>query len=312
MTSAPTTTAQMTTGSVTSRDGTAIGYLRVGHGPGVVLLHGSMESARSHTGLALALAGDFTVYLPDRRGRGMSGAYPPGYGMRTEIEDLQAILAESGAQMVFGVSAGGLVALEAARTLPAIRKVAVYEPALLMAASRHTGWLSRFDQEIARGDVAAAMVTSMYGLELAPPVFKIMPRRLLVSLTNMAMKSEDKKATSEAATMRKLAPTVHYEGVLLAEMASTIATFAEVPAEVLLLGGSKGLPFLKPSLDALARTLPHNRRVEFPGLDHGGSSDAGGTNPGGGKPEIVAREMRSFFTARGSPGQSAGRELTAG
>ena len=67
---------------------------------------------------------------------------------------------------------------------------------------------------------------------------------------------------------------------------------------MLLLGGSKGLPFLKPSLDALARTLPHNRRVEFPGLDHGGSSDAGGTNPGGGKPEIVAGEMRSFFTTQ--------------
>jgi hypothetical protein len=36
--------------------------------------------------------------------------------------------------------------------------------------------------------------------------------------------------------------------------------------------------------------------VEFPGLDHGGSSDASGTNPGGGKPETVAREIRSFFT----------------
>jgi hypothetical protein len=36
--------------------------------------------------------------------------------------------------------------------------------------------------------------------------------------------------------------------------------------------------------------------VEFPGLDHGGSSDASGTNPGGGKPELVAGEMRRFFT----------------
>ena len=52
-----------------------------------------------------------------------------------------------------------------------------------MDASRHTGWISRFDQEMARGNVAAAMVTSMYGLELAPPIFKVMPRRLLESLT---------------------------------------------------------------------------------------------------------------------------------
>ncbi len=68
-------TAPMTTGSVSSADGTTIGYLQVGHGPAVVILHGSNESARSHTQLALALADAFTVYLPDRRGRGQSGPH---------------------------------------------------------------------------------------------------------------------------------------------------------------------------------------------------------------------------------------------
>src|SRR5690349_24767484 len=97
----------MTSGRVTSRDGTPIGYLKTGRGPAVVILHGSMESARSHTLLAQALAGDFTVYLPDRRGRGMSGPHRPDHSVRTEVEDLQAVLAESGAQLVFGVSAGG-------------------------------------------------------------------------------------------------------------------------------------------------------------------------------------------------------------
>ncbi len=72
-----TTTAQMTSGSVASTDGTRIGYLRLGRGPAVVLLHGSNESARSHTQLARALADTFTVYLPDRRGRGMSGPHKP-------------------------------------------------------------------------------------------------------------------------------------------------------------------------------------------------------------------------------------------
>jgi len=288
-------TAPMTKGSVVSKDGTSIGYLRLGQGPAVVLLHGSMESARSHTRLALALAGAFTVYLPDRRGRGMSGPYGPGYGIRTEVEDLDAVLAESGAQMVFGVSAGGLAALEAARTRPAIRKVAVYEPAQLIDTAWPAGWISRFDQEMAQGNVAAALITSMYGFDLAPPFFKLMPRRLLESLTRMGMNREDKKAASDTVTMRQLAPTLRYEGMLLAEMAGTTGTFTEVPADVLLLGGSKGLPFLKPALDALAQTLPHNQRVEFPGLDHGGSSDASSTNPRGGKPEIVARQIRPFF-----------------
>jgi pimeloyl-ACP methyl ester carboxylesterase len=99
------TTAEMTTGSVVSKDGTRIGYLRVGQGPTVVLLHGSNESARSHIRLALALADTFTLYLPDRRGRGMSGPHRPDHGIRTEVEDLQAVLAGSEAQKVFGVSA---------------------------------------------------------------------------------------------------------------------------------------------------------------------------------------------------------------
>ena len=38
----------MTSGRVTSRDGTPIGYLKTGRGPAVVIMHGSMESARSH------------------------------------------------------------------------------------------------------------------------------------------------------------------------------------------------------------------------------------------------------------------------
>jgi len=45
-----------TTGSVTSKDGTTIGYRQLGHGPGVVLLHGMMSSGQNHMQLAEALA----------------------------------------------------------------------------------------------------------------------------------------------------------------------------------------------------------------------------------------------------------------
>jgi pimeloyl-ACP methyl ester carboxylesterase len=292
----PTATAQITTGSVASKDGTRIGYLRTGQGPAVVLLHGSNESARSHTQLALALADRFTVYLPDRRGRGMSGGYGPGYGIRTEVEDLGAVLTESGAERVFGVSVSALIALEAVRTGSAIHKIAAYEPALLMGGTRYTGWVSRFDDEMAHGRVAAALITSLRGLDLAPPAFKRMPRRLAEAITDLAMNSEDKKATGDTVTMRMLAPTIRYEGVLLAEMAGTIDTFANVFAEVLLLGGTMKRPaFIKPAFDALTETLPHSRTVVFPGLDHGGSADVSNTNRGG-KPEVIAPAISSFFT----------------
>ena len=291
-----TDTGGMTTGLVTSIDGTPIGYLRVGRGPAVVLLHGSNESARSHTQLALALASTFTVYLPDRRGRGLSGPHRPDHSMRTEVEDLQAVVAHADARKVFGVSASALIALQAARTTPAICQVAVYEPALLMDTSgRYTSWVRRFDQEMARGQTADALITSIRGFDLAPLAFRILPRRLLVAATNAAMRKEDAQAVPGAITMRQLAPTLRYEPLLLAETAGTIATFADVPADVLLMGGDMKRPaFIQPAFDALAQTLPRVRYAVFPGLDHGGSSDVGPANRGG-KPEIVAPAIRSFF-----------------
>ena len=290
------TAGQMTTGSVTSTDGTPIGYLRAGRGPAVVVLHGSNESARSHTQLALALADAFTVYLPDRRGRGLSGPHRPDHSMHTEVEDLQAVVAHSGAQRVFGVSVSALIALQAARTTPAIRQVAAYEPALLMDTSgRYTNWVGRFEEEMAHGQVADALITCMYGFDLAPPTFKILPRRLLAAATNAAMRKEDSHAAPGTVTMRELAPTLRHEAQLVAEMAGTIATFADVAADVLLAGGDMKRPaFIRPGFDALAGTLPHNRCAVFRGLDHGGSADAGPANRGG-KPEIVAPPIRSFF-----------------
>ncbi len=72
------------TGCVASKDGTTIGYHQLGHGPALVLVHGAMESAQSHQELAQALASDFSVYVPDRRGRGHSGPHGEDYGLAKE------------------------------------------------------------------------------------------------------------------------------------------------------------------------------------------------------------------------------------
>jgi pimeloyl-ACP methyl ester carboxylesterase len=163
----------------TSADGTKISYRTLGSGPGVILLHGAMESAHSHMGMARALAECFTVHLPDRRGHGESGPYPDNYGIRTEVEDLGAVLEQTGSSRVFGVSEGALIVLAAASALPAVRKVVVYEPALILDGSDYTSWLPRYDREMAEGKVAAALVTSMSGLRLGPPPW--FPRGLLVA-----------------------------------------------------------------------------------------------------------------------------------
>lgn len=293
--SAVATHEHYTIGFVTSKDGTTIGYRQLGHGPGVVMLHGAMESARSHMQLAGALADVFTVYLPDRRGRGMSGPTGNDYSTQREIEDLDALLTSTSAHNVFGVSSGGLIALQAALTLPAIQKAALYEPALFLDGKMPVEVLTRYDQEIADGKLAAALVTGMKGARMGPPIFNLMPNWLLERLTAMAMASEDKKAKSDDITMRMLAPTLHNDFTVVAEMSGNIERFRDVRAEMLLLGGSKSPAYLKAALSALEKAVPHvAHRIEFSGLDHGGSSDLSNTNRGG-NPERVAQELRRFF-----------------
>lgn len=279
-------------GSVISRDGTTIGYRQCGQGPGLVVVHGANLSSQNLMQLARQLSDAFTVYVPDRRGRGLSGPFGEDYSMRKEVEDVEALLHHTGARHVFGISSGGLIALEAALTLPAIAKLALYEPALLMNAER-TEWLARYDQEIAQGKTAAALVTSLKGLQLGGAVLNAFPW-LLETMTNKMMESESKKAQTGDVTMKMLAPTLHYDGQLLVEMTGKLDRFTSLSADTLLLGGSKGLPYLKPALDALEKRLPQAKRVEVPGLDHGGACDVSPTNRGG-KPDLVALELKRFF-----------------
>lgn len=282
-----------TTASVTSQDGTIIGYRQLGHGPGVVLLHGAMESADSHMQLAEALADAFTIYLPDRRGRGISGAYGAGDSAQESIEDLDAILTRTGAHAVFGVSSGAIICLQAALTLPAIRKVAVYEPPFFVSdLATPTALLARYDREIAAGKVTAALVTGMQGAQMGPPVFNVMPRWLLEALTNMAMNAEERKARPGDVTMRMLAPTLHQDFALAVEGSERLTGLEALDVPTLLLGGGKSPAYLQHALAVLERIVPQATRVEFPGLGHGGS---GNTNRGG-QPTKVAQELRRFFT----------------
>src|SRR5260370_40887457 len=104
-------------GAVVSKDGTTVGFRQLGRGPGLVVLHGAMESAQSHMQLAEALADSYTVYLPDRRGRGLSGPYGKDHSIEKDVEDMQAVLAKTGAHYVFGVSSGAVNGLDAALAL---------------------------------------------------------------------------------------------------------------------------------------------------------------------------------------------------
>jgi pimeloyl-ACP methyl ester carboxylesterase len=278
-------------GSVTSRDGTTIGYRRFGSGPALILLHGSVSSGAHHVELARLLSDTFTVFVPDRRGRGLSGPYRTGDELEQELEDVVALLDATGATFLWGLSSGACIALHAARTQPGIVKVAIFEPPLLPDRARAAAILQQFDDEMARDKLEAAMITAMRGAEMGPAFFRSLPKWLTARLVGMGMKQEAKQPTGEYPTMAELAPTLHYDLAVVTESSGRLGDYHSIRAEVLLMGGSKSRAFLKRALADLARVLPGAKQVELEGLDHAASwnSDRGG------HPEPVARELRRFF-----------------
>jgi len=279
------------TDSVTSKDGTVIGYRQLGHGPGLLILHGSMSTGYNHLQLAELLADAFTVYLPDRRGFGLSAPYGREHTIQNDVEDLNALLDKTGAHTILGVSAGSIICLKAGLTLPAIHKLAIYEPPLFTNNAIPAAIMTRFDEEMAQGKVAAALTTTTKGVPLMSEMFSAMPRWLLEFMTNRMISSEEKQGSGNYASFGKLAPTLHHDGQLIVEMSGQQESLRAIRAEVLLLGGSKSTAFLKAGLDSVAKVLPYARRVEFPGLNH---SSTWNTDRGG-KPELVAQELRRFF-----------------
>jgi pimeloyl-ACP methyl ester carboxylesterase len=127
-------TTQATVGTVGSADGTSVAFERTGTGPALILV----DAALGFRGfgpmgeLAGLMAGDFTVFTYDRRGRGESTDTPP-YAVDREVEDLAALIEEAGGSaFVYGFSSGAVLGLHAAaRGLP-MRKLGLLEPPILL------------------------------------------------------------------------------------------------------------------------------------------------------------------------------------
>ena len=123
-----------------------------------------MRAGKHYRALAGAMAHRYSVLLVDRRGRGRSGPGRNDDGVETEVADLSAVLAATGAERVFGHSAGASISLEAAHRLP-IRELALYEPPVEPLTF---DWLPPFEAALARGKTARALSLAIDGLEMGP------------------------------------------------------------------------------------------------------------------------------------------------
>jgi pimeloyl-ACP methyl ester carboxylesterase len=256
---------------VTSKDGTTIAFDRLGEGPAVILVSGGSVDRSSLAALADLLAQHFTVFNYDRRGRGPSGDTLP-YAVEREVEDIDAVVeAAGGAAYLFGSSSGAALALEAARQLPnRITKLALWEPPYIPEGfPRPPADTAKTISELVaagkRGDAAEYFMAKVVGM---PPEFVAQAR------------SSPWWPAQEA-----LAHTLAYDATIMGDYSLPTERAAQVTIPTLVLDGGASFPFLHPTAQALAATLPNGRQQTLEGQSHDVAA------------EVLAPALTEFFTA---------------
>jgi pimeloyl-ACP methyl ester carboxylesterase len=272
---------------VTSKDSTTIGYRQMGSGPGIILLHGGINASQHLMKLGTLLSDDFTVYIPDRRGRGLSGPIGEDYSIEKEDEDLNALLKKTGAHYVFGTADGALFALHAAISLQNIHKVAAYEPLIFTGQPGEKEFrttIQKLDKNLAEGKLAKATVDL---IKDSPKGSKI-PNFLYIPIIKLFFWINIKTVKGDDVSYQELIPPLADELHVVENTKGTLDDYKNVSAKVLLLEGSKTDPLLRDSVNALNKILPNSNLIELKSLNHDSAQDYG-------KPEPIALELKRFF-----------------
>lgn len=146
-------------GSIVSKDGLKIGYTKFGHGPAVVIVHGSYSVQENWFQFARLLADTYTVYVYDRRGRGQSPDYDKPFSLQMEVDDLAAIvdLAGHGASII-AHSYGGAIALSYLLQVSFEGRIVFYEPMNGIFDTVSQGLLPQLKSLVAEGKLDEATV----------------------------------------------------------------------------------------------------------------------------------------------------------
>ncbi len=239
--------------TVTSKDGTTLAFDRLGEGPPVVLVCGGSTDRMANAGLAAHLAGGFTVYNFDRRGRGDSGDTPP-YAVEREVEDIAAVIgAAGGSAHLYGTSSGAALALEAAASGVPVRKLALWEPPyFLPGRPRPPMDTATVYRELVaagrRGDAVEYFMSEVVGL---PPEFVAGARQ-----------------APFWAGQEALAHTLAYDATIMGDYGLPVARAKAVPVPTVVLDGGASFGFMAETADALGKLIPDVERRTLDGQSH--------------------------------------------
>jgi pimeloyl-ACP methyl ester carboxylesterase len=256
--------------SVHSADGTRIGYRRLGQGPAVVFVHGSVSTHTDWMPAAKLLSVHFTCLVMDRRGRRGSGVGHAPYSIEREYEDIEAVLAAAGSgAMLAGHSYGAICALGTALRTP-VPKLVLYEPTLPVGGLVAGAPLADYARAIEAGDPDLAMEIGLREF------IRLTPEVIVAMRTSRAWPK-----------LRGLAASWTRELEAMDALPASVEPYRGLQTPTLLLVGSNSREHpMKNASRALASVLPDVRVEILEGQDHMGLRGA---------PETVARLVAGFL-----------------
>ncbi|ADB34832.1 alpha/beta hydrolase fold-1 [Kribbella flavida DSM 17836] len=239
---------------VTSADGTAIAYDRLGNGPAAVLVCGGSVDRMSNAPLAALLAEHYTVYNYDRRGRGDSGDAEV-YAVEREFEDLEAVFAAAGGSAhLYGTSSGAALALLAAASGLPVNRLALWEPPYILEGGRprppaNTAQIFRDFVAAGRRDAAAEyFMAEVVGL---PAEFVAMA-----------------KASPWWPAQEALAHTLAYDATVMGDYSVPVDALGRVTVPTQVLTGGASWSWMVESNQAVVAGLPDGSHRTLPGQEH--------------------------------------------
>jgi pimeloyl-ACP methyl ester carboxylesterase len=236
-----------------------------------------VDDGSENAPLVPELAARFTVINYARRGRGSSGDTLP-YAVEREIEDLAALITESGGSAhLYGVSSGGALALEAAAAGLAIDKIAVYEVPYDLADD----WPQRWRSYVKRLEVLLAEGRRGDAFELF--------MRLAGSDDAKVLAARSSPAWS---WLESIAHTLAYDAACLGSGQPPTDRLAAISQPTLVITGDERpadapqwVRALDPAADAIAACIPQAERLTLAGQSHVAD------------PAVIATHLARFFSA---------------
>jgi pimeloyl-ACP methyl ester carboxylesterase len=251
---------------VISADGATVVVRTIGSGPSVVILHGGAVAERDYRKLAEALSDQFTVHLYNRRGRPDARPLDGSETEATDIADLAAVLAHTGARSIFGHSGGGFVALRAGLSLP-LDRIAVYDAGLSILGRPSLAFFDEFQRTVDAGDYARALTVMGRAVHPDGPAAKL-PFGVAQLITRAFLQTPIGRRLAE------LLPTAPPEIRRIHDADGPATDYAGVTADVLLAAGSGSSRYFYQNCEALAAAIPRGRAIIIPRSSHNAANIA--------------------------------------